>query len=717
MDDFIDLHEQKKLEAAMPWVGLYIAAASAVCTLAMAADAVNGFRRKKLWFPCTYFSLNPTSLTLLGVAMKLTTDLTTVMKNIRIAKFTTLIFMSTTMGNFMSSLGSMNDKHILANVVALAILVFTVIADVVIKFIELHLVTFYIAPMILMVLSLATSVSLGITVPATKRRLEASYEEKHKIALREEVSLQRKEALGVDDKRRYMMKYWVMAATSNPQFVMARSVVCTTSALMCLIALITLPIAYLLVWQKHEGPSVYRSSVEWILYTQTTGVAVGTIAPVLRWFVVVSFKCSMTNTNRLREEFKIESYWIQTLVEMRETFSDLQIGQGKFRKCLHTAKWFSITFCIGLQILIVLLSKIFVFLSALLMGPFFLCFTHINKYHSSYQSDKELNLNRYVLLLEGEAELPRTVLKNICNEADNTIQIGKAMQPRCLVKLVRKFSNFKVVEQFDSNQIPSLHSQEPPNCWTLPVVTLTSIAVAVPNIAEKERENLLSSVSQGLSLAKLVEKTLIKDDRRENIREAADVCWVGVVLYMKWLDIDLRKTSNSKKMLQKLEKKAERDVMEYLNKEGRNTVMEDPLNWPAKVVAANSMYRISRTVLLSIDEENEKTNEQLFEQLCVMIADILAACFTNLPNVITTMCHSNNAVEKREESVGKAFLVLGKTEKIVEVLQQQEWPSLDHDRAADIEEWRAFFRGNENVVGTLASISTDEEHLAVQVDI
>ncbi|KAL0318479.1 UNVERIFIED_CONTAM: hypothetical protein Sangu_2004100 [Sesamum angustifolium] len=59
--DSLDSHVQEKLDEAMPWIGLYIAAASAVCTLAMAADAFNGFTSKKLWFPCKYFSMNAAS--------------------------------------------------------------------------------------------------------------------------------------------------------------------------------------------------------------------------------------------------------------------------------------------------------------------------------------------------------------------------------------------------------------------------------------------------------------------------------------------------------------------------------------------------------------------------------------------------------------------------------------------------------------------------------
>nr|GEW75193.1 putative ribonuclease H-like domain-containing protein [Tanacetum cinerariifolium] len=45
-------------EDAMPWVGLYVAGATLACTLAMAADAFQGFRQWKLWFPNKFFVLS-----------------------------------------------------------------------------------------------------------------------------------------------------------------------------------------------------------------------------------------------------------------------------------------------------------------------------------------------------------------------------------------------------------------------------------------------------------------------------------------------------------------------------------------------------------------------------------------------------------------------------------------------------------------------------------
>ncbi|KAI3728519.1 hypothetical protein L6452_17156 [Arctium lappa] len=63
----------------MVWIGIYIAIASVFCILAIAADLFHGFRSRKLWFPCKYFSLNAASITVVAVAMKLPVDLSSSM--------------------------------------------------------------------------------------------------------------------------------------------------------------------------------------------------------------------------------------------------------------------------------------------------------------------------------------------------------------------------------------------------------------------------------------------------------------------------------------------------------------------------------------------------------------------------------------------------------------------------------------------------------------
>ncbi|KAL8267180.1 hypothetical protein R6Q59_004524 [Mikania micrantha] len=103
----------------MVWIGIYIAIASLFCIFAMAADLWHGFRHKKFWFPCKYFTLNAASITVIAVTMKLPVDLTSGSADFvdQGAKLGSLGFMCTMMANLMPSLASMDNKTLLANVI------------------------------------------------------------------------------------------------------------------------------------------------------------------------------------------------------------------------------------------------------------------------------------------------------------------------------------------------------------------------------------------------------------------------------------------------------------------------------------------------------------------------------------------------------------------------------------------------------------------------
>ncbi|KAL0356142.1 UNVERIFIED_CONTAM: hypothetical protein Sradi_4061100 [Sesamum radiatum] len=170
------------------------------------------------------------------------------------------------------------------------------------------------------------------------------------------------------------------------------------------------------------------------------------------------------------------------------------------------------------------------------------------------------------------------------------------------------FSGLKV-----DNQVPSLHSQEPPKCWSLPLVTLTSIASALPDIPKHKVKWLLQSVDEGLFYVNLIEKSLDKKGNLVNSRHAADAIWVGVELYRKWQDNDLHETSlkggNSKETLQELSKQAEKTIVDF-KREVKDFLMENPLNWPVKVIAANSMYRICQRLLMAYEGDRLPTDEE-----------------------------------------------------------------------------------------------------------
>ncbi|KAM7257639.1 hypothetical protein ACFE04_013380 [Oxalis oulophora] len=709
-----DLNSSKFSEP-MPWIGIYVFLASLSCTLAMSADLIHGLKQRKFWFPTKYFTINATTLTLISVSIKLSVDLNTAMprRQDQMSKLSSSVFICTVMGNSMPSLGNMETKELMMNITALVILVITLIANISIQLVTgviyLHWGEHVVVMLLMLILLMILSFS-ALTVPTTKRYLEHKYNYKYQLAVQEcsdEMDVKIKKLKGD------LMKFWVMAHTSCPQFVIGRSVTCNAAGAFCLIAAMILAEAmirtYLMPWTFEfcGGDSDYKWSVTLVLIVQNVAVGIGTIAPAFRWLMAMNFKCPAKPTGKsYREEFRLEGYWIQTLVEMKGCALALRIKSRRFRKFVHDAKNVFLNLCIRIQIGIVFASKVIRLISINLVSLVFACFrgfSRLSKFDpdisvanhdlgSESRSNSKLDLSRFVLHLQGEDEIVHFIMKKNCDATDHFMVRGERKQPKHLIKLVEisKLSDgfsFKGVLEFDSHKIPPLDCEEPPNCWALPVVTLASIALALPNIEYSSVKQLAYGLHEGLHYVNLIEDTLDTGNSK-NIRIAAHLVWHGVDLYQKWLDVDLRKFSsqqqNWKSILKELADAATTRYTENKDIDMTVCLKEKPSKWSAKVLAANSMYRISETILLT---KKEQTNEKLFEALVVMISDILGACFTNLQRVIAVKC-LRSSFEERERSVRRAVDILGKTINILKMQEQREFPSLDPDQMACIDQWR-----------------------------
>ncbi|XP_042039576.1 uncharacterized protein LOC121785255 [Salvia splendens] len=438
---------QASLDSTMPWIGTYIAPASAVCTLAMAADAFIGFRSKKYWLP------------------------------------------------------------------SLGILVITIAGNMV--------------STALMLLFLATLCSVSLMAPRAKRYIGLKYNEMHKSVSNRQVEWGR---FSSDEVENMVKGYWVMAQTSSPQFVLARSAISSTLGFWCLFTaagLVKARISHRLLYPRYKVnssvfvTSKYRWSVGWILNIQCTGVAIGTIAPLLRWFVASWFKICEMERKIFRDEVKVDKYWTWRLVEWRDRSLPFQVQSRTSKKLLRDAVRFVLNFCIGVQILVVLEAKLVLFLSARFGRAVLLC---LRKNERPVLAGAHVDFSQYVLLLEGEPQLPYKVLKNICNEADELIKGGEK--------------------------------------------------------------------------------------------------------------------------------------------------------------------RIAHTILLGMGDGENQTDNELFVSISITISDILAACLTNLVQVITLKCHRSD-IKEREESVRRAAILLGESKEIFDILQQRELPCLDVEKAANFDEWRA----------------------------
>ncbi|OMO59650.1 hypothetical protein CCACVL1_24678 [Corchorus capsularis] len=734
---------EAKFSEPLPWIGIYIAAASLACAIAMAADAIHGFRHWKLWFPCKYFTINATSLTIITVAIKLSVDLNTPMPRgeDQLTKLSSTALICTIMGNSMPSLGTMENKEILTNIIALGILVITVIVNICIQLATGVIYVFCMEHAIIMFLMLVLLLVLSFTafiVPTIKHHLELKYSKKYEIAEKECSKTCAKDRSVVDKLKEDLMKYWMMAHTCSPQFVMGRSVTCTASGALCLLSAATLAeamVRYYLMpgsFRFCKGESDYKWSIKIILYAQAVAVGLGTIAPAIRWFIAINFRCPTRGRkmSHKKDYYRVEGYWTKRFVEMKGCPLDIKIRNPRCRRVIHDAKVKLLNLCIGIQTGIVLASKFIRFISIYFVSIVLLCYDQCRNClmkcrpnnsirnelgsDSASSSSSKLDLSRFVLYLEGEDTLVEIMMKENRDATDYWRQRANKRQPKHLMKLLelsRPSEGFKGLTEFDSFKVPSLDIEEAPNSWALSVVTLTGIAVALPNVNSSSIKHLIDGVSEGFWYVRHIEDNLDIQGNLTNMRKAADVVWLGVELYRKWLDVDLRKPSlqgtTPKEIMELLSDSAKNIFMEF-KKTKVSCLLDSPSKWPAKVLAANCMYRISQSILIDYESRKFQTEEKLFEAITVMISDILAACLTNLQRFISIKC-STSSIEVREESVRHAVYVLGKTEKILNLLHQKELPGLSPGQMAHMDEWRSFHKLNSFLTETPLSPESESD--------
>ncbi|KAI3810337.1 hypothetical protein L1987_19949 [Smallanthus sonchifolius] len=218
------------------------------------------------------------------------------------------------------------------------------------------------------------------------------------------------------------------------------------------------------------------------------------------------------------------------------------------------------------------------------------------------------DLNSYVLQLEDEIELAEITLEGLSKSVNQLVQKCAKSQPNNLMKLLQKSTR---------------------DCWRLPVVTLTTIAVSLPRIKRAEVDSLLESVREGLLYITVVEKCLNATDERVSSQKAAETLWREVIFDKKWL-------GNALQDLASQVNTADQHIVEWFRDKANKDNIEGPNDDPiSRSICANSMYRLTETILLTCHTNIDVTDSQ----------DL-----TNLPEVITMKCHTRMIEEGRTVS-------------------------------------------------------------------
>ncbi|KAJ0872925.1 hypothetical protein HanRHA438_Chr11g0529281 [Helianthus annuus] len=654
----MDSHLKLPAEVMLPWVGLYVAVASLICTLAMAADAVQA-----VW----QWKLNAATITLIAIAMKLPVDLSTEL---------------------------FYGKYLLMNIVALGILLITIVVNM---GIQIYMLSSWFLVFIF-VLPLLWPFSVALTVTSMRKNLEHRYKESQQL-----VSSHQEKMFSSEELKLYVKKYWMMTETRNPQFVIACSpvssafgVICVPLVLMSGLNLVDLIKDHVYDDLDEDSDSDYKWSLGIIFVVQLIGVIVGSIAPILRCFTSIGhYSLSKKLSKNHLNVFRVEKHWIQSLQQWKRNHVHSHIPGRHFKIVFHYVKNTFLNFCLALHIAILVICKAIVLVPRAFLILLACCWYFFKSFlewlkkmakTSNGNMSSELEeYARYVVQIEEEAKLSKRILRNTLHSITQLLNAEK--EPRNLLMLLEKSKGFVGVVEFDNDLVQPLYPEETRNCWSLVVVTLTTIAIALPNIANVHFKGLLASMSEGLKIVRHVEDCLNADGELVSAIKSSRRVWKEVGVYHKWLKIDLQNKAHKDK--------TSKEIIKWLGDEGEKIMKRFISNKkssidrsPYKFVLASSMYRISTSILLHLNAQEISLNdEDLFEWISTIIADILFACFTNLPRVIKMKCH-HNEIEKRGDNIRIAAQLLGKSKEILKILEARTLPNIDQDSMAYIDKWR-----------------------------
>lgn len=557
-------------------------------------------------------------------------------------------------------------------------------------------------PMFMLICSFLGLFSVALTVPISRKLLQHRYKELQSLDSsndHEEINFSSEGII------RYVKKYWMMAETGNPQFAVACSPVSSAFGVICLCFVCILFYFFVFVdgWIQiismgvidgFARKSEYKWSMRYICISQSVGVIVGSIAPVFRCLSAIShFSLSRKWSMRHLNVFIVEKYWTQILHDWKRIHVRFGIPSRNGKKIFHFIKNMILNIFIGIQITIVVTCKTVCVIPRSFLILFSWCWYFCNslvkryKEPNSSDSDEVPDLEEYigyVVQTEAEGQLSKRILRNSFNSI--TRLLHECEEPRNLLKLLNKSTGFYGVIYFDNDDVPPLHPEEIQNCWSLVTVTLTAIAISLPNISNDRVKGLLVGMSEGVKFVTHIEGSLNTNGELVKARKTAKDVWIEVELYSRWLQIDLQKKSRqgetSGKILQWLGDESV-EIVKQFNRSKIGSLDHSISN----LIASNSMYRCSQTLLRHCNEQEIwPTNEELFDYISTMIADLLCACCTNLPRVIILKCHAD-AIEKREDSIRTAAQLLGESKKILEILEARELPNLDLESMAYIDKW------------------------------
>ncbi|KAD4888174.1 hypothetical protein E3N88_20247 [Mikania micrantha] len=538
--------------------------ASLLCTLAMVADLVHGIRNKKLWFPCKFFTLNAASLAVIAVAIKLPMDLNNLMPGHmdQDVKIGSLAFMCTMMANLLPSLATMDNKELLTNIIALGVLVTTLVVNVCIQ-IKTGLLSLHkYEDKLFETSSDGKDQSTNMYVYAHRYGIAATF------------------YLGM------LLMLLIIYACSSIAILKSKQILdskykgCHETTLKNLESVGSLTVEKL----KHHVRS------HWIM--------AGTSSPQ---FVTVCFA-----TTSASGVICVCSAALAVLL--------VHLTIGYLRDYKSDYKWSTLVIFITQFIGVILgtiapLVRCFANLSFDLSNKW--KWNHMNVFKvESYWTQKLCDWKHSIIPFSISSRKSKIIIQKLASVILSVcVEFQKIVVVAC-----------KMIALIPILHVAPLHLEDHLNCWSLTLVTLTTIAVSLPTIPQEVIDGLLSSVSEGLVYVTLVEETFNARQEYVSMQKAAKVLWLQVEVYHKWLGNELMELAPQvKTAIQILE--CFRDAAENMTSEVESSK-----------ICANSMYHTTKAILYSYHATIDMVSKQelYFHPICVAYSSstVTLDCFS-----------------------------------------------------------------------------------------
>lgn len=531
-----------------------------------------------------------------------------------------------------------------------------------------------------MLFLLVISVSAAVAIPSMKEVIESKYQVKRKALIS-------KEPTTLVELKQHVARYWIMANTGSLPVVFTSGPLFATSLCICIVCSVTYLILRCLrdpFGEKYA--SDYKWSMKVIFVVQSLGIAAADCILILRYYKsskIFRNYCSCT---------RVEKFWYKKLCEWKGRDIRLPAAADlRAETVVHTVRGTFLNLLIMFQVVFVRIYKFLGSASLLIINC---VFKSIRSRPIASSGDEDLR--NYALCVGGDIKLYRYAMHYLKESMYGLVKKAEKKQNTELLELLGKSNGFKEGQNFAIGQV-----QIPPSVelksWSLPVITLTCIAIVFPD-RQKTQDQLIvwliKSVDQALEYTHLVEEGFQSEDEYAYMHKKTMDFWYKVKAKRKWLETSLKRDASHfqgktpTQILKWFDDKAEEAIV--TNKSTVVDMEAEPLeNYPDhKLMICKSMQSISRSILSKYENGTElSTKVDLFQLLSSMIADILFACFSNIPHAITKKCQAKK-IEKREASVEAAVKILARTTKILEMFGTPKLPVIDQHEMASVDKWR-----------------------------